>query len=783
MELRIDNRKCDLGPECRVAWSWESRQMCDLESLREGWSVKLSLPATANNDSIMGYPLIPNSQPKFNNDLHSAQLTKGAETIFKGVVRLLGVESRGGLEHFDIEIRGGADGWAKSAATQSLKELGIEFSMPLTLPNIALTWRSASVVKFLPIIYDDYSYDVENMSTMPQQKILSTDNYHPFINIYAMVNRLFSRAGYSLVSDFMSKEWFRSLFISGIYSSRDITAIKRRMDFLSERGTDVETTANYFGRVYASDSITINSVGNLTDCYLPQHTDSQGRLMNHCFSTNNTLALESDTLTYRPLSEIDVGFEYRLLYKSQYKLLSRTRLKAFDSVYLGTNANMRFEIANPYVDQRESLAAGISYRLIVFGYDSTTSYRLYSGDSVVVELSSDTALFTPTAEQCENLSLRRLDGNSWVEYDGDWVIYYGYQQIEGSVTIELCLRTSPERLSPSSPKKFNNIYFYGADAGMSFTLLSGTRITPYFSPHPGYGVKVGWEDITNHSISQSELLASLQHLFNLRIFTDEEQKRVYIEPEAEFYKSSPIFDLSSQQILGSDLKLLRSDIQEHEARRMGYIGGDGLVERFNATNDQEFSEWVATSDSMATLMGEERLINPLFSATINRKGDHPTAADASIPVVGNRDDVESVDKMQFTPRIVSYRGLKRLPEGQSWGYPAQQGVYPFAAFHFEGDESNEGFTLCFEDRDSVRGLNQYYTSREQRIWRSERVVVCLKLSAEQIVQLQHRQQEGRFGLDSLFRLTLNGEGVLCRLDAVEQYELSSGKARCRFTIV
>ncbi len=784
MELIIDSQKCDINHKQSAKWSWSSKRLFDLESLREGWSIKLSLPATPTNDSIFALSGIPHQQQKFNSQLHSAELRNGAVTVLKGVVRLLCTVANSPAEYYYVEIRGGGEQWAKEAATKSLKELGIEFSTPLTHANIASTWQGEQVVRFLPVIYDDYGYTTKSMSSMPQQKILSTDNYHPFINIYKLVAEIFSQSGYTLLSDFMSSDWFRSLYLSGIYSARDCSAIRRRCDFLSERGTPITATANYAGRVYASASIAESSVGNLTDCFLPQHTDDSGVAMSHCFSTNNTLKIENGTLTYRPTSEVDVGFEYRLLYQSQYSILSRSRLRGFDSVYLGTGADMRFEIANPFVDQREKLIEGVNYRIVVFDHSQGNSYRLCLSDGLMVAaFSGDTTLFTPTAEQCSGLSVKVLKDELWQDFDGDWAIYFGYISTSGTLDLELNIKTSPERLSPTSPKRFDNIYFYGAQEGMSLKLLKGTRITPYFSSRPGYGVNVGWEDIAPNSITQAQLLESLQHLFNLRFFTDEENKRVYVEPEQEFYSSSRLFDWQGLQIEGSELKIVRSDVEQHQSRRMGYIGGDGEVERYNTTNQTNFGEWVAYSSSKATLMGEEKTISPLFSPTLNRTGDHPSAPAALIPVVGNRDDTESVDKMLFTPRIVSFRGLRSLPDGQKWGYPAPDSYYPFAAFHFAGDGQDEGFTLCFENRDSVQGLNKHYALREEIIQRGEQVIAELLLQSEDVERLRHLEDESGWGVNSRFMLRVGGEQVVCRLDSIEQYDIDKCRAVARFTIL
>ena len=78
--------------------------------------------------------------------------------------------------------------------------------------------------------------------------------------------------------------------------------------------------------------------------------------------------------------------------------------------------------------------------------------------------------------------------------------------------------------------------------------------------------------------------------------------------------------------------------------------------------------------------------------------------------VGDRDNAQE-QGAGVTPRIVRFAGMHPLPVAERWGYPSGQAEYPLAAFHFAGDGAAEGFTLCFEDRDGVRGLHVIMTCK------------------------------------------------------------------------
>ena len=48
---------------------------------------------------------------------------------------------------------------------------------------------------------------------------------------------------------------------------------------------------------------------------------------------------------------------------------------------------------------------------------------------------------------------------------------------------------------------------------------------------PGFGSRIAFADVAQHRIRQAELLEALAHLFNLRFYTEEATRTVWIEPE------------------------------------------------------------------------------------------------------------------------------------------------------------------------------------------------------------------------------------------------------------
>lgn len=787
MELIIDRTACDLSAAETPVWSWDAGATTDPEALREGTSLFLNLPATRVNDDLFHHAATPHGRDRFNRTLHRAELRFDDETLLEGTVRLCSCRPDDAAARYRIEIRGGAAEWARLAAQLRLNALEIPFSMKLLPTEICATWEGERDVRFLPVVFDDYRPVYSSSGLLPAQRVLSVDDYHPFIRLKTLVEAIFTRGGYSVESRFLESEFFRSLYMSGAYAERDTAAVSRRMGFFARRTADAEATANYSGRVYASPFMATHSVGNLVDALSPQALDDEGQLLSDAFSTGGYLRMEEGQLRFRPPSTVEVGFEYHLVYETEYRILSRTRLQGFDSVYLGTGADLTFELANRFADRRRNLTAGLSYRAVVFDHIEGYAYRveLPSGDSMG-EFSGRSGLVSaPDSAEPGSpvVYARAADSAVWRLYVGDWALYEGYVEERGVTEVELDLRTAPETVGPSAPKSFHTLYFYGAEPGMTFRLRKSSTLKPYFSSRPGYGSRIEFADIACHAVRQSELLAALVHLFNLRIFTDEREKRVYVEPADDFYLAGDPVDWSAKQIDDGETAVEECDAERHEARLYGYRSGDGAVERFNRAEETDFGSWLVRSSSMAAMQGVEELLNPLFAPTLDEAGHFAEAPSALVPLVGDRDDTESVDNYRFTPRLLRYLGLKPLPEGERWSYPAPEGVYPFAAFHFAGDADTEGFTLCFEDRDGQSGLHRCY-DREEAIGEvGRRLCTTLRLSAREAEALRHRSRNAEAGVDALFRLRIGGEPVRCRLEAVERYDPAVGAARCRFTLI
>lgn len=71
---------------------------------------------------------------------------------------------------------------------------------------------------------------------------------------------------------------------------------------------------------------------------------------------------------------------------------------------------------------------------------------------------------------------------------------------------------------------------------MKFSLSRQCTLRPDFTGAPGLNTPISFEDVARHRVRKWVVLDALRHLFNLRFYTDEETRTVYVEPADDFYR-------------------------------------------------------------------------------------------------------------------------------------------------------------------------------------------------------------------------------------------------------
>ena len=773
IRVKIDGVECAPVLPQRLAPDYDAGSLTDPDSWREGRAVKLRLPSTPATDRLMRHADDIYAHESFNLSLHRATIEADGTVIFGGTATLSGITRVGRETFYEVTVRDGGAKWARDAARTMLRDTGIDFTAVLDNRGIAATWQGSSDMRMLPVIRDSYSTDPDASGVHLPQQTLMPHNYHPFLSIDAIMRSVFDRAGYEVRSAFMQGELFRSLCMSGAYPSVDTAAARARMDFLARRTRTTTAEADSEGIVYVWEPVMASNIGAFVDTVSPGAVNDEGEAMGDVFSTGGCMTFPDGRPVFRPVRELAVAFEYYIKYATDYRIASRTRLAGFDAIHLDVGCDVEVALENPFADRRGSLRPSFSYRIVVFDHAEGDRYRLGS----LASFDTRPALFsTPDTLAGEpQLTVCRKGGTTYAPYTGDWAIYDGYIGETGVRDVELTVVTPPRRFTPTSPATFNAIYFHGAEEGQRLTLSNRCRLRPLFAAQAGYGSVATFADAACHRISQLQIVEAVRQMFNLQIFCDNSRKRVYIEPYDRFF-DRPEVDWRGRQIVDSEQRWHDTMLDRHERRTWRYAQGDGVAGRFEAETGATLGSWTFLTKGYGTLLGDEVQTNPVFAPSVSQSSQLRAAPAAALLRVGDRD---ADDREQgFTPRIVIYKGLARLPSGQTW---TQTGgaQYPLAAFHFAGDELNEGFTLCFEDRDGLTGLHRHYDGMLAAEAARQTLVCDIRLEPSEYADLFDLESGGA-DIRSTFRLRAGDESSLFTLRAVERYDPESRTARCRF---
>lgn len=789
MRLLIDGVVCEAAEAVDLALNYRVADLSDIDSGREGQHVIFTLPASLQNDAIFGYAADPECAERFNEAYHKASVEVEGAEVFSGTAYLDGVEISDGGTLYRVEIVGGATQWAKQVARTMFNLTNLDFEVGLTMAEIQDSWTNDSPVKFLPIQREPY--DPHNGQTMvyAPEKILTPEDYHPFISVVALMRAMFKSAGYEVKSDFLESDVMRSLYMSGTYTNTDLGAKLQRMDFRAGRLESASAQANYAGRVYASPAFAANSVGNLVDITASEVVNEEGGLVaTNLFSLNDCFEIDDDGfIAFRPLTAVKVGFEYDLKLVCDYLIESREWLKSFDCFYAGDGVSFPLRLSNRFEDCRPSLIADFEYRAVIFGYSDQYEYRInYKLGGVWytwANITAQTGKIVSTADiaAAEEVVLQRmpLGGGRYAAAPEDWALYEGHINFEGSMEVELKLRTPAVEVTPSSPKRFDSLYFGGAEEGMTLTILPGTTMRPVFTSTIGYGSWLTFEDVAHIEVRQGVLLDVVRQMFNLRFFTDERLKVVYIEPYDDFMHDDELFDWSDR--IDYSQPVVIGDIARtiHEQRTLGFRDEDSAVSDYNSENETELGKWSFEVAFRAAIEGEERLTNPLFAPTVSQAGGYENADSAQLmQIYADADELGDMTT-GFTPRIVRYVGMVPLADGEQWSYPYSGAEYPLAAFHLAAGAGHEAISLCFEDRDGCVGLHSYYDRQFAAESALRRVSLTMHIRPDEFEHLFHFV-EGEASIRSTFVLTIQGATHRYHLHSIEGYDPTTGMSRCCF---
>lgn len=781
-ELLIDGQRCDIERVPAIPIGFDARKLSDVEGERAGRTIELELPVTPRNERLFLFAQDLYSVSRFNAEHHTATVKRDGVVIFEGTAHLVNsLLGKDGGGSYTLRICEGGAEWVEMVVHGKLSELPIPFMSRLNLSTISNSWKEEKAVRFLPVWRSEKGSGFSTLTPVAVEHVLLTDDYHPFISISEMVRAMFADTGYTLHSNFLDSDFGQSLYMSGDYERSDTSRAKEKCDFFARRIAPVTATADFFGRVYTSQSVAAHSIGAIVDLPNPEAVDSNGVQMIETFNTMNALSLSGEgELCFTPQCSVKAGFLLHLEYTTEYEVLSRDAFRGFNIIEGIDGVKVEFPLANTYTDFKESPTPNMQYRAMVFDHLEGRNYQLVTLTprntlETVAMWSSRSALVNMPAEQPKMLILYYRDSNSgaWDLYEEDWALYAGYLNETGFVDVALDLRLPSQDVASGEAYVIDKFWFGGAAEGMQLTIGTNTSLRPYFTTVPGYDTSLEFKDIAPRNVTQAELLTAIGEMFNLIFYTDKERKEVYIEPLEEFYEEAEIVDWTTRIDYTEGISVADAGVDTPQIHSFAYIDADKATHQFNLDNDTELGRWSHRNPLYGTKMSESKQGGSLFTPTINSGDILGYAPSASLMKVGDMGTEEGLD-VAFTPHIVCYKGMRALPNGECWLAGEKLSQYPYAAF-FDEEEIN----LCFEERNGIEGLNRYYRPHLQRLCETQIVTLDLCLSTAEIASLL--TANGPLpSLRKLFRLNIRGESSLYRLVGVEGWREQNATVRCRF---
>lgn len=777
IKLYIDNQQADINPLSALSVSLSIASLTSTSWGRANYSKSITIPATPLNRRLMGDCEQPLTAQMFNHRRHTARVEVRGCVIIEGTIFL--TASRLGAEgYYRFNIIGNAREWVVGAGA-ALSTLFGEWSTTLSAESIAESQKAEdALVRFLPVARESNRVGMHHIG-----RVLP-ENYHPFLHLATLVEAIFAKAGYAVESEFIGSEFFRSLYMSGRWSTREHSQWAQEMDFVAGRTTSSPTAeANHFGRVYANPLDNYSTVGNLVE--VPE-------VGSECFATDDT-----GRICFTPTSEVAVAFDYHLRWVSEYRIKSRDELQALTELRPNYGDSHKMRVKNQFVDRREgSLAPNFQYTFIIFEPIVGATYKL-----MAQEVDEDTGAITThtlvtTSSRSAKFSHTRPSAlrNLYVEmhYEGfiqspksDWAVYDGYVSEVGTRQFEADFRSMPERCSPEKPKYFDLFYFGGGVEGQKMYLLPGCSVRPVFYPHPMVGDELRWGDVADLSTTGLELLGALKELFDLQIYTDPLSRKVCIEPRRDYCDKRVVIDLSERIDTLQPIVVEELGGDHPQRLTLRYRSGDGAVEEWCGSAGEPYGEWSAAIDNVFAIKGTKYVENTLFTPSISTDGVVTSAPSANLIRVdgATEEHPDCVAPLNFLPKIVAYRGMHALPEGERWNYPEEDASeYPLLTFHDDGTISGQPLSLLFEDKDGVEGLHKWWDERVECLNHSRRITLYVVLNPEEVEQVVVPNSTKR-DFRAHYILTIEGEKVLCRMEEIVDYNPTAPSTKVVFMTV
>lgn len=211
----------------------------DIKSRKSTFSESFVIPGTKNNNELFNYLFEIGINSKFNPSKKTPcqLLVDTLPVINNGYLQLTGINVDDEKKiSYEVSIFDEQDDFATVLGTQELTDLQFSgFNHTWNATNVQNSWTGSSQPYFYGLI--DYGYDL-NMTGLNTGNGLGFDSIFPSTQAKVILDAIFSAAGYSYTSNFLTSQYFKNLYIP--YNGSP--AIAQSQSFITGSSFNVQMT-------------------------------------------------------------------------------------------------------------------------------------------------------------------------------------------------------------------------------------------------------------------------------------------------------------------------------------------------------------------------------------------------------------------------------------------------------------------------------------------------------------------------------------------------------------
>ena len=255
-EIYIEDQIIDLLQDISTDFTYAIDDVRDFGSRNTSFSRTISIPATANNNKILGFAFELGMSHEHNMDLPNVNTnftpSQAAKCevyidkiqIFKGVIRILEIVINKGSIEYQCAVFGELGGFITELGNKRLEDLDFsEYNHTWNVTTIQNSWNTINGSGYYyPLV------DYGDVSTSKDDFHVST--FRPALYVKEYIKKIFEGTSYTLNCDFFNTDFFKKLIIpnnsQGIRGTNDrfILGTKTISQILLNSNTPTARNAN-----------------------------------------------------------------------------------------------------------------------------------------------------------------------------------------------------------------------------------------------------------------------------------------------------------------------------------------------------------------------------------------------------------------------------------------------------------------------------------------------------------------------------------------------------------